>query len=150
MCEAVEQRWSERVRVVIKQSLELTRTAQIEKAFVVLDAAIAEAILEHQGEWILTLCRHAAVLAHAKGDRRREIEYTKREIEYTKQALPHAKDYRFAAYNFAQLLLRDGQVDLAQRYAIEAYRLRTASETEADRDLTAAIIKQWPNIAEHC
>ena len=131
MCEAVEQRWSERVRVVIKQSLELTRTAQIEKAFVVLDAAIAEAILEHQGEWILTLCRHAAVLAHAKGDRRRE-------------------DYRFAAYNFAQLLLRDGQVDLAQRYAIEAYRLRTASETEADRDLTAAIIKQWPNIAEHC
>ena len=143
MCEAVEQRWSERVRVVIKQSLELTRTAQIEKAFVVLDAAIAEAILEHQGEWILTLCRHAAVLAHAKGDRRREIEYTK-------QALPHAKDYRFAAYNFAQLLLRDGQVDLAQRYAIEAYRLRTASETEADRDLTAAIIKQWPNIAEHC
>ena len=131
------------MRVVIKQSLELTRTAQIEKAFVVLDAAIAEAILEHQGEWILTLCRHAAVLAHAKGDRRREIEYTK-------QALPHAKDYRFAAYNFAQLLLRDGQVDLAQRYAIEAYRLRTASETEADRDLTAAIIKQWPNIAEHC
>ena len=143
MCEAVEQRWSERVRVVIKQSLELTRTAQIEQAFVVLDAAIAEAILEHQGEWILTLCRHAAVLAHAKGDRRRQIEYTK-------QALPHAKDYRFAAYNFAQLLLRDGQVDLAQRYAIEAYRLRTASETEADRDLTAAIIKQWPNIAEHC
>jgi len=143
VCEAVEQRWSERVRVVIKQSLELTRTAQIEQAFVVLDAAIAEAILEHQGEWILTLCRHAAVLAHAKGDRRREIEYTK-------QALPHAKDYRFAAYNFAQLLLRDGQVDLAQRYAIEAYRLRTASETEADRDLTAAIIKQWPNIAEHC
>jgi hypothetical protein len=136
----VEQRWSERVRVVIKQSLELHRTAKIEQAFVVLDAAIADAIVEHQGEWILVLCHHAAVLAHAKGDRRREIEYTK-------QALPHAKDYRFAAYNFAQLLLRDGQVDLAQRYATEAYGLRTASEAEADRNLTAAILKQWPKIA---
>jgi hypothetical protein len=47
------------------------------------------------------------------------------------------------------LLLRDGQVDLAQRYATEAYELSTASETEADRDLTAAILKQWPNIAEN-
>jgi hypothetical protein len=142
VCEAVEQQWPERVRVVIKKSLQLVRTAQIEQAFVVLDAAITEAILEHQGEWIPTLCRHAAVLANAKGDRRREIEYTK-------QALPHAKDYRFAAYNFAHLLLRDGQVDVAQRYATEAYELSMASETEADRDLTAAILKQWPNIAKN-
>jgi hypothetical protein len=88
---------------------------EIEQAFVVLDAAFAEATLEHQGEWTLTLCRHAAVLAHAKGGLDREIEYTKHEIEYTKQALPHAKDCRFAADHFAQLLLRDGQVDLAQR-----------------------------------
>ncbi len=138
----MERQWSERVRVVIKQSLELAKTAQIEQAFVVLDAAIAEAILEHQGEWTMPLCRHAAALAHAKGDRRREIEYTK-------QALPHAKDYRFAAYNFAQLLLRDGQVDVAERYATEAYELSSASETEADRDLTSAILKQWPNIADN-
>ena len=138
----MEQQWSERVVVVIKQSLGLANTAQIEQAFVVLDAAIAEAILEHQGESTLHLCRHAAILAHAKGDRGREIEYTK-------QALPHAKDGRFAAYNLADLLLRNGQVDLAQRYATEAYKLRTASETEADRDLTAAILKQWPNIAEN-
>ena len=144
----MERQWSERVRVVIKQSLELAKTAQIEQAFVVLDAAIAEAILEHQGEWTMPLCRHAAVFAHAKGDRRREIEYRHCEIEYTKQALPHAKDYRFAAYNFAQLLLRDGQVDVAERYATEAYELSSASETEADRDLTSAILKQWPNIAD--
>jgi len=97
---------------VFKQSLELARTAQIEQALVLLDAAIAEAILEHQSEWTIPLCRHAAVLAHVKGDRRREIEYRRCEIEFTKQALPHAKDYRFAAYNFAQLLLRDGQVDV--------------------------------------
>ena len=94
--------------------MELARTAQIEQAFAVLDATIVEAILEHQGEWTVPLCRHAAVLAHDKRNRHREIEYTRREIECTKQALPHAKDYRFAAYHFAQLLLRDGQVDAAQ------------------------------------
>jgi hypothetical protein len=110
---AVEQQWSERVQVVVKQSLALQETAQIEQAFGVLDAAIAEAILKHQSEATLRLCRFAAILANARGDRGREIEYTR-------QALPHAKVYRFAACNFAQLLLRDGQVDLARRYATEA------------------------------
>jgi hypothetical protein len=71
-----------------------------------------------------------------------------REIEYTKQALPHAVDYRFAAYNFAQLLLRDRQLNPARRYARDAYELCTTPETEADRDLVAAILKQWPNIAD--
>jgi len=65
---------------------------------------------------------------------------------YTKRALPYSKDYSFAAYNFSQLLLRDGQVDLARRYAVEAYKLSYRSEAEADRDLVAAIRLQWPSI----
>lgn len=73
---------------------------------------------------------------------------SRREIQYTRQALPYAKDYRFAVYNFAQLLLLDGQVGLAEQYATEAYELSIAEGTEADRDLAAAILKQWTNIAE--
>jgi len=69
-----------------------------------------------------------------------------REIEYTKRALPYSKDYSFAAYNFSQLLLRDGQVDLARRYAVEAYKLSYRSEAEADRDLVTATRLQWPSI----
>ena len=118
-------------------TLALSRKGQTEQVFDVLDSAIAEATHEHQGEGALVLLTHAAALAMAKGKRDREILYTER-------ALPYAKDYRFAAYNFARLLLKDGQVDLAEHYAREAYKLSTAADTDADRDLTAAILKQWP------
>jgi hypothetical protein len=46
--------------------------------------------------------------------------------------------------------LRDEQVGLAEQYAKEAYLLSIAEGTEADRDLAAAILKQWPNIAKNC
>jgi len=91
--------------------------------------------------WVGTLCRHAAVLAHAMGD-------VSREIQYAEQALPHANDHRFALYNFAQLLLRDGQVSLSERYATEARKLALERKSEADRDLLAAILKQWPRLAD--
>ncbi len=132
----------ERGRLAMQQSVELAKTGEIEQALGLLDSTLAEATQENRSKWIKIICRHAAVLAHFMGDRRREIRYTE-------QALPYAKDYRFAVYNFAQLLLMDGQVGLAKRYATEAYELSIAEGTEADRDLAAAILKQWPNIAEN-
>jgi len=119
-------------------TLKLVRNGRTDQAFAALDSAVADIPEEHRAERQLLL-RHAAVLAMGKGKRDREIEYTKR-------ALPYSKDYSFAAYNFSQLLLRDGQVDLARRYAVEAYKLSYRSEAEADRDLVAAIRLQWPSI----
>jgi hypothetical protein len=137
----VEGPW-ERGRQAMQQSVDLAKTGEIEQALGVLDIALSQAMQENRGIWIKMICRHAAVLAHAMGDSRREIHYTR-------QALPYAKDYRFAVYNFAQRLLLDGQVGLAEQYATEAYELSIAEGTEADRDLAAAILKQWPNIAEN-
>jgi hypothetical protein len=71
-----------------------------------------------------------------------------RQIHYEEQALPFAKDYRFAAYNFAQLLLSDGQLGRAERYASEAYRENMTQTTAADSDLRTAILRQWPNVAK--
>jgi tetratricopeptide (TPR) repeat protein len=132
----------ERGRQAMQQSLELAGTGKHDQALSLLDGALAQATEENRGMWVAILCRHAAVFAHAIGDRHREIRYAE-------EALPYAKDYRFAIYNFAQLLLRDGQVDLAQKYASEAYSLSIAEGTDADRDLAAAILKQWPDIAEN-
>ena len=129
-------------RQAVQHSVDLAKTGEVEQALGVLDSALAQATQEDRGRWIKIICRHAAALAHFTGDRRREIQYTER-------ALPYAKDYRFAVYNFARLLLMDGQVGLAERYATEAYELSAAEGTEADRDLAAAILKQWPNIAEN-
>ena len=96
--------------------------------------------LKNRGTWASTLCRHAAVLAHAMGERVRQIHYEE-------MALPFARDWRFEAYNFAQLLMSDGQIVRAERYASSAYELSISSESQADRDLAAAILKQWPDAA---
>ena len=125
----------------MQQSVALVRDGQPDEALRVLDEAIAQATDEERGMWVGTLCRHAAVLALAMGDVRREIRYAE-------QALPHADDERFALYNFAQLLLRGGEVDRAARYANKAHQLALEQGTEADRDLVAALRKQWPNLAD--
>jgi tetratricopeptide (TPR) repeat protein len=125
----------------MRQSLDLARDRQPEEALRILDDVIAQANEEKRGTWVGTLCRHAAVLAHAMGDIRREIQYAE-------QALPHADDHRFALYNFTQLLLRSGEVARAERYAREAHKLALAQGTETDRDLIAAIRKQWPNLSD--
>lgn len=133
----MEPKW---VRHIMLDSLHLAQKGEAEKAFNILDGAVQRATDEDQVTWIQIFSRHAAVVAHIAGDRRREIQYTE-------TALPYAKDYSFAIYNFAQLLLRDGQANLAKRYAAKAYELSASGATDADRDLVAALLKQWPEIA---
>ena len=136
----MEKPWLEQVKSVIKASVELAKAGQTENALTGLDAVLAEAPQEDESGCTRILCRHAAALAHAKGD-------LQREIQYTRHALPYTKDYPFAAYHLAQLLLRDGHLQLAEKYATEAYELTISGAGEADADLALAIIKQWPNIA---
>ena len=140
MEEEAKKPWDAGVHAM-RQSLDLARDRQPEEALRILDDVIAQANEEKRGMWVGTLCRHAAVLAHSMGDIRREIQYAE-------QALPHADDHRFALYNFAQLLLRGGEVARAERYAREAHKLALAQGTETDRDLIAAIRKQWPNLSD--
>ncbi|MGO9083879.1 MAG: hypothetical protein ACLQBK_01520 [Candidatus Sulfotelmatobacter sp.] len=137
---AVQAQWPRGIEV-LRESLEFMTSGKKEQALNVLDPAIAEAIEGNHSSWVLVLSRHAATLSLSVGDRERQIHYEQ-------QALPFAKDYRFAAYNFAQLLLRDGQLVSAERYATEAYRQSMTQASEADSDLRAAILKQWPNVAE--
>ena len=137
---AMQAQW-ERGREVLRQSVELLKSGKREEARKLLDPAIAEAIrFDHSG-WALILCRHAAVISRLMGDRERQIHYEE-------QALAFAPDYSFAAYNFAQLLLSDGQLLRAEHYAAEAYRQSIPQTTGDDRDLIAAILRQWPNVAQ--
>ena len=137
---AAQAKW-EHGREVMKQSIDLFKKGQKEKALRLVDPAITEAIQKHDNEWIRTLCHHAAAIALSMRDRQRQIHYEEK-------ALPYAKDYRFAAYNFAQLLLSEGQVTRAEQYASEAYKQSVTQATEADTDLRAAILKQWPNVVQ--
>ena len=137
---ALQAQW-ERGREVLRESVELLKSGKREEARRLLDPAIAEAIQGNHSGWALTLCRHAAVISQSMGDRQRQIHYEE-------QALRFATDYGFAAYNFAQLLLTDGQLVRAEQYAAEAYRQSITQTADADRDLITAILRQWPNVAQ--
>jgi hypothetical protein len=137
---AVQSQWPRGERYC-GESVELMKSGKKEQALNVLDPAIAEAIEGNHRRWVSVLSRHTAALSRSMGDRERQIHYEQ-------QALPFAGDYRFAAYNFAQLLLSDGQLVRAERYAAEAYMQSIAQTSEADGDLRAAILKQWPNAAQ--
>jgi hypothetical protein len=117
------------------------KSGKKEQALNVLDPAIAEAIEGNHCRWVSVLSRHAVALSRSMGNRERQLHYEQ-------QALPFSEDYRFAAYTFAQLLLSDGQLVRAERYAAESYMQRIAQTSENDSDLRAAILKQWPNVAE--
>lgn len=125
---------------VVRTSLEIALSGQKELALGLVDEAIDEAITGHHDTWIAALCGQGAVIAHALGDSQREIDYMEKSLRF-------AQDGGFAAYNLAQLLLSDGQVERSKDYALKAYNRSVVGTTEADRDLTAAILKQWPSVA---
>ena len=136
----MEEQWEPGMNA-IQQSSEFAQAGDTERAFNVLDAVLLRTTEEKRTNWLTILCEHAAILAHRIGDRGREIHYRA-------QALPYAKFYRFAACNLAMLLLDDGQTELAKHYATEAYEQSVAAGTDDDIDLTAAILKLWPDLAQ--
>jgi hypothetical protein len=73
--------WAERVHRVMMGTVDQIQRGETEHAFGDIDRTLADALHDNQELWIKTLCKHAAVMAHAAGD-------LDREIRYTKQALP--------------------------------------------------------------
>ncbi len=128
-------------RLAMQRTTDLLKGGQLNEVFPILDEAIAQAIKEKRSIWVRIFCRHGEVLAHARGD-------AEREVRYAEQALPYTTDYRFALYNLARILLRVGQTVRAESCATEAYKLAVAEKSDADRDLVAAILKQWPHLPD--
>jgi Flp pilus assembly protein TadD len=136
----MDRKWADRVHSVVTSTVDLIQRRETEQAFGDIDRTLADALHDNQELWVETLCKHGAVMAHATGDREREIRYTK-------QALPYAKDRQFALYNLAELLMRDGQSGAAEQCATEAYQLSVAEGNTDNRELATAILRSWPGIA---
>ena len=117
---------------VVRESLDIAKTGQIAQALCPVDSDLEEATQENRSPWVRALYNHAAILALASGDRRRQIQYTERGLSFS-------DDYAFAAYNLAKLLQRDGQFVLAEHNAKEAYKRSFVGTTQAERDLVDAI-----------
>jgi tetratricopeptide (TPR) repeat protein len=133
--------WERDHRVVL-DSLHYAGEGKAAEAFEMIDDALEEATRNNDTTWLKTLYGHAAVVAHIAGDRRREIGYKERTLQFV-------NDYPFALHNLAQLLFEDGQINQAKRYAAEAFKLTSNGQTESERDLAAALLKQWPDLSQN-
>jgi tetratricopeptide (TPR) repeat protein len=129
-----------RLRDIMSQSIELSKAGKIEEALDVLDKFLAKDNHKNAAIEIPIVSRHAEVLADVIGDRPRVRRYHE-------MILPYASDQAFAFYNLAQLYLRDSLADEARKWAIKSYELCGPQGTEANQDLSSAILKQWPDIA---
>jgi hypothetical protein len=117
------------------------KSGKKEQALNVLDPAIAEAIEGNHRRWVSVLSRHAAALSRSMGNRERQIHYEQ-------QALPFAEDYRFAAYTFAQIAVKRWAVNSCRALCCRIVLQRIGKHQRPTSDLRAAILKQWPNVAE--
>ncbi len=127
------------LRAVIADSVELGRLGENEKALNLLDTSIAEAIEEDRVPWIRVLCGHASVIANSMGDLSRARQYIEKCVAYD-------PDNPLPLYKLADVLLRQHEGDLAQKYAARSYKLSMQRGTALDRGIIESILKQWPEI----
>jgi tetratricopeptide (TPR) repeat protein len=137
--EAVEDHQANRAMEQIMRSMKVAKAQGDGRALDLLDEFLEEAIRHNWVDCIDMVSSHASVLAESTGD-------LDRAIRYKKQYLPYVPDYAYGLYNLAEMLMRNGSVELAKEYATKSYKLAIAEDTEPYRDLAQAIIKQWPEI----
>jgi len=125
---------------ITRESSVLWQSGQPEKAFKLLDDAIAEAIRATRSIWVRTLALHAAVLSESMGD----LRLARR---YREDCLSQDPNDPMALYGLARVLSRQGEIDLAKSYAAKAYDVCARRRTELDRVILESITKEWPGIA---
>jgi tetratricopeptide (TPR) repeat protein len=124
---------------ITHESTELWESGQPQKAFKLLDDAIAEAIRANRSNWVRTLALHAAVLSDFMGD----LRLARR---YREDCLSQDPDDPMALYGLAKVLSRQGEADLAKEYATKAYKLFMQRGTELDHAMLEGIMKHWPDL----
>jgi hypothetical protein len=123
----------------ILRSTELAGAGEMEKALTLLHGLLNQAVQQKDVYATKILSRHATILGEGGVDLDRAKSFFDQRVE-------HIPDRSFALYNFAQLLSRSEKIDLAREYAAKSYQLSVKQDTEADRDLVKAIVRQWPEL----
>ncbi len=130
----------DRIKRVVQESNEYSRTGENAKALKLLDESIAEAIRENDGRRVRVLSRHAAVISDHSGD----LALVRR---YCEQSLAYSPDDAFVRYSLADALLRQGQAEEGKQYAISSYKLSVQQGSERARSLVELILKRWPELS---
>ena len=129
----------ERLKRIIRESGELSRTGEDKRALKLLDDSIAQAIQECNVAWVRTLCRHAAVLCDHAG----ELDLVRR---YSERVLAYSPDDTLSLYALADVSFRQGRPDEAKDYAAKCYQICEGRGTSNDKALIELLLKQWPEL----
>lgn len=129
------------LRRAIRDSSELSKEGQKEKAIKVLDDSLAQAIRENRTSWVRVLCHHAAVIADSMNDLGLAQHYYELSLRY-------GPDNPTSLYGLASVLERLGQTELAKRYASQCYQVSLRGGTDIDRGRIELIARTWPEIGE--
>ena len=129
----------ETLKRAIQDSSELWVAGEHEKALKLLDDSIVVAAAEGRKSWVRTLSHHAAVLASSVAN----LGLVK---HYYEQSLAHNPGNPRALYGLANVLLEQGEIELARNHAAKCHEAILQSEDEIDRGLLDLIAKRWPEI----
>jgi tetratricopeptide (TPR) repeat protein len=123
----------------VNDSSELSKRGNNDEALKLLDASIRTALGANKVSWVQTLCRHASAIADFAGD----LASVRR---YRELAVQHAANDAQNLYGLADILLRQGDAEIARSMATKAYALIRESSDELDRGLAELLIKRWPEL----
>jgi tetratricopeptide (TPR) repeat protein len=130
------------LKSIIKQSSELSKLGQDEKALTLLDDSLIAATQENRTMWIRILAQHAAVISDSIGDVRRVRRYYE-------QSLAANPDNARALYGLAKALQREGDAERAKEYAVRCYHvLQQGRGSELDRALLELVVAGWPELGQ--
>jgi tetratricopeptide (TPR) repeat protein len=130
---------SDEVRLTMVKSAKLWRSGDLRRALKLLDGSIAEAVRQGRRDWAQALSRHAAVMCRLDGDLRSARRYNE-------QALSYGPDSPMTIYGLAEVLLEQGEAELAREYAKKCYELSVRGGTELDRARIELIVRRWPEL----
>jgi hypothetical protein len=125
----------------VDQSTKLWMSGQHREALELLDKWIARAKSEDRDIWVKVLSMHACLISDSIND----LGRTK---QYCEDVLAREPDNPLALSALADVLFRQGETDLAKRYAVKSYALVANSSTQEGRGLFELLTKKWPGIDE--
>jgi len=130
---------------ILRRSVVLWENGQHAEALRFLDAWIARAEEEHEALYVQQLSMHASVLAQSIGDSGLVKRYSAQVLSSDPgDSLAQA----LALYTLADALFREGEINLAKKYAARSYTLVADADTEEDRGLLELLINKWPEVRE--
>jgi tetratricopeptide (TPR) repeat protein len=131
----------DRLKSIIKQSSELSKLGEDEKALTLLDDALIAARQENRAMWIHIIAHHAAVISDSMGD----IQRVRR---YYEQSISSNPENPRALYGLARVMERQGEKQVALQTAEKCYKLVSAAGCEIDRTILDLLLDSWPQLAQ--